>query len=84
MIAQPWVPYSRTLLESPIERQGRVKAMQSFRTTVGSVLLCTDLAARGLDVPDVDWVVQYDPPQASLPFDPSLSLSSLSGFLCLT
>jgi ATP-dependent RNA helicase DDX55/SPB4 len=29
----------------------------------GSVLFCTDLAARGLDFPDVDWVVQFDPPQ---------------------
>lgn len=27
------------------------------------VLLCTDLAARGLDIPDVHWIVQFDPPQ---------------------
>lgn len=27
-----------------------------------NVLLCTDVAARGLDLPDVDVVVQYDPP----------------------
>lgn len=29
----------------------------------GSVLFCTDLAARGLDFPDIDWVLQFDPPQ---------------------
>lgn len=26
------------------------------------VLICTDVAARGLDMPQIDWIVHYDPP----------------------
>lgn len=24
--------------------------------------MCTDVMARGVDIPDVDWVLQFDPP----------------------
>ncbi len=32
-------------------------------THMSQVLCCTDVAARGIDIPDVDWIVQYSPPQ---------------------
>ncbi|XP_028139192.1 probable ATP-dependent RNA helicase pitchoune [Diabrotica virgifera virgifera] len=46
------------------------KQKQTKRTTTffqfcnaeTGTLLCTDVAARGLDIPAVDWIVQYDPP----------------------
>lgn len=41
------------------ERQSTYKAFGAARS---GVLICTDVAARGLDLPTVDWIVQYDPP----------------------
>ncbi|XP_026272950.1 probable ATP-dependent RNA helicase pitchoune [Frankliniella occidentalis] len=46
------------------------KQKQAKRTTTffqfcnaeSGILLCTDVAARGLDIPAVDWIVQFDPP----------------------
>nr|XP_021193908.2 ATP-dependent RNA helicase DDX18 [Helicoverpa armigera] len=40
----------------------RKEAYHSFIEAQNGVLFCTDVAARGLDIPSVDWIVQYDPP----------------------
>ena len=37
--------------------------MERFRESKGGALFCTDVAARGLDVSNIDWVVQVDAPQ---------------------
>jgi ATP-dependent RNA helicase DDX55/SPB4 len=37
--------------------------LTAFSTASNALLVCTDVAARGLDIPDVDYVVQFNPPQ---------------------
>lgn len=39
--------------------------MQSFRKGFFRCLVATDVAARGLDIPEVDLVVQTEPPSVS-------------------
>ncbi|KAJ2782311.1 ATP-dependent RNA helicase dbp4 [Coemansia javaensis] len=41
----------------------RTEIFEKFRRATKAVLLCTDVAARGLDFPAVDWVVQADCPE---------------------
>lgn len=40
----------------------RTKTFFEFCNADSGILICTDVAARGLDIPEVDWIVQYDPP----------------------
>lgn len=50
-------------LHGQMKQAAREKALASFTTLSSGILLCTDVAARGLDIPGVDCVIQYDPPQ---------------------
>ncbi|CAG8457586.1 10973_t:CDS:10 [Ambispora gerdemannii] len=40
----------------------RTQTFFEFMNVERGILLCTDVAARGLDIPAVDWILQYDPP----------------------
>jgi ATP-dependent RNA helicase DDX18/HAS1 len=49
-------------LQGKQKQAKRTQTFFQFSNAESGILLCTDVAARGLDIPLVDWIVQYDPP----------------------
>lgn len=46
----------------------RQKLFSEFSSLTSGVVMCTDVLARGVDFPAVDWVVQFDPPSSAKAF----------------
>lgn len=55
------VPFYK--LHSKISQQKRKKEYKSFYNSEKGVLLTTDLAARGIDIPNINLIIQFDPPK---------------------
>ncbi|XP_062938439.1 probable ATP-dependent RNA helicase DDX31 isoform X2 [Cynocephalus volans] len=51
-------------LHGNMEQEERTAVFQEFSHSKRGVLLCTDVAARGLDLPHVTWIVQYNAPSS--------------------
>ena len=49
-------------LHGKLKQQARTNRFFEFCNATSGTLICTDVAARGLDIPEVDWVIQFDPP----------------------
>jgi ATP-dependent RNA helicase RhlE len=52
-------------LHGGVEQQERFAILDRFRKNENRVLITTDVAARGIDIPDVDYVINYDLPDVS-------------------
>lgn len=52
-------------INSDLRQSSRNEAIQNFKTGVADVLVATNVAARGLDIKDVDLVVNYEPPRCT-------------------
>ena len=58
---RPGVPLA--MLHGKLKQKKRMAVFYTFNQSKASVLFATDIAARGLDFPAVDWVVQADCPE---------------------
>ena len=52
-----------TIIHGDINRGGRAKALTLFKGGKSQVLIATDIAARGIDIPELPMVINYDLPE---------------------
>ena len=61
LLSQLQIPVLR--IYSGMQQKQRIQHLARFRKLADALLLATDVAARGIDFPAVDWVVQFDCPE---------------------
>lgn len=49
-------------------KAGRFKVLEQFKQQPKAILLCTDVLARGVDIPEMNWVLQWEPPSNAAAF----------------
>src|SRR6202161_4184964 len=54
--------FSVGALHGDLDQRARMAALDAFRNDQVQLLVCSDVAARGLDIPDVSHVINYDTP----------------------
>ncbi|RLN81490.1 hypothetical protein DYB28_010704 [Aphanomyces astaci] len=57
-------------LHAEMQQKQRLKKLDQFRAHEKGILIATDVAARGLDIPSVDYVVHYHIPRSAETFLP--------------
>ena len=66
LVSKPNPTLSLHKLHGSLTQPVRTTTLSAFaRSTDPSVLFCTDVASRGLDLPNIDLIIEYDPPFSS-------------------
>ncbi|XP_032673412.1 probable ATP-dependent RNA helicase DDX55 homolog [Odontomachus brunneus] len=64
-IIQTLLPSINVLALHGKMKSKRYKVFDQFRNAKSGILICTDVMARGIDISEVNWVLQYDPPSTA-------------------
>ncbi len=60
--------YPAAALQGNLSQAARERVMADFRSGEVPILLATNIAARGLDVDGIDWVINYELPESAFLF----------------
>lgn len=59
---------SHTCFSGGIEQKDRERALIKFRNGSSQILVSTDLAARGIDIPELKFIIHYELPHSEIEF----------------
>ncbi|MBK5212832.1 MAG: DEAD/DEAH box helicase [Flavobacteriaceae bacterium] len=59
---------SHTCFSGGMEQKDRERALIKFRNGTSRILVATDLAARGIDIPELKFIIHYELPHSSVEF----------------
>lgn len=62
------MPQTKCLALHGKMKGGRFKVLDQFKKEPKAILLCTDVLARGVDIPEMNWVLQWEPPSNAAAF----------------
>lgn len=59
---------SHTCFSGGMEQKDRERALIKFRNGTSQILVATDLAARGIDIPELKFIIHYELPHSAIEF----------------
>ena len=62
--------FNAVAIEGDMSQHRREQSMGKFRSGKADILVATDVASRGIDVPRVELVINYDVPNQELTYFP--------------